>query len=480
MRSRGVRLLVPLLAVVLSAAVVPTASGDRGLTSAAASADAPVQGASGIGDPYWPLDGNGGLDVRHYDVAVDYDVDSGRLSGVTTLSVRPTADLSRFDLDLLLPVSGVTVDGVPATFAKPHPHELRITPATPLTRGRDVTVAVTYAGDPSGREYAGEDNWLVGAGEVVTVAQPHMAPWWFAANDHPRDKATFDIRVTGPASQQVVSNGVPVDRTVAGDRATTHWRSRDPMTTYNAFFALGRFDVERTVRAGLPSYVAVSRSLPPGERARALASLRATGAVTAWLETRLGPYPFESIGGLATAVTVSFALENQTRPVYPGAPDRTLLVHELAHQWFGDSVSLARWRDIWVNEGFATFMEVAYAERHGGPSAQDWLRHTRNARARAYGFWSVDLTDPGRDRVFHAAVYERGAMALQALRHRIGDRRFWTLLRTWTRERRHGLGSGATFRGLAERVSGQDLDAFFRVWLRDPRPPAPTRAHGLR
>jgi aminopeptidase N len=479
MRSPAARLLGLAIAVVLTTALVPSTAA--GLPDPVPPTQ-PQAGASGIGDPYWPLDGNGGLDVRHYDIDVRYDFDTGRLTGTTTLRVRPTADLSRFGLDLLLPVSAVSVDGVPAAFSKPdrYRHELRIAPQTTLVRGADVDVVVSYAGDPSSIPYAGESRWVVGADEVVTVGQPHMAPWWFAANDHPRDKATFDVTVTGPATHQVVSNGLPVERSVSGAEATTHWRSVDPMTTYSAFFALGRYDLEETSRAGLPSYVAVSQSLPSSERASAATSLRRTGAITAWLESRLGPYPFESTGGLATSQRIGYALENQTRPVYPGAPGRSLLVHELAHQWFGDSVSLVRWSDIWLNEGFATFMEVAYAERHGGPTAQQWLRGARSDQVGSAAFWRVDLTDPGTRRVFSDAVYQRGAMTLQALRHRIGERRFWLLLRTWTRERRHGSGSTWAFRTLAERVSGQQLDDFFRTWLASPRPPAPTRTNGLR
>ncbi len=467
-------LLASVVAVALAVGVLPSAA------TGSLATDAARPGAAGIGDPYWPLDGNGGIDVRHYDIADRYDFVTGELSGTTTLTVRATASLSRFSLDLLLPVSAVRVDGAAATFTKPSPHELQVTPATPLARGAVVDVEVTYAGDPGGLSYAGERNWVVGAGEVVTINEPHMAPWWFPANDHPSDKATFDITITGPATHQVVSNGRQVSRTVRGAEATTHWRSVHPMTTYNAFFALGRYDVERATRAGLPSYIAVSRNLPPAERRAGMAGLRRSDEVTAWLARRLGRYPFESTGGLVTSLTVGFALENQTRPVYPGTPGVPLLVHELAHQWFGDSVSVRRWRDIWLNEGFATFMEVAHAERHGGQPAQQWLREARNDQIGSPRFWRVDLADPGAAHVFDDAVYERGAMALQALRHRIGDRRFWRLLRTWVREHRYGNGSVDSFRALAERVSGRRLDRFFRVWLRAPRPPAATRANGLR
>jgi aminopeptidase N len=485
LRSAAVSTVLVAAAACSPAAVVgaaPDVAPEAPAPREAQVAAGPQPGAPGIGDPYWPLDGNGGIDVRHYDIAVDYDFDSGRLQGTTTLDVRPLRDLSRFQLDLLLPVSAVTVDGEPAEFGKPNRHELRIRPAEPLRRGDPVTVSVTYGGRPDGISYAGEANWLADDDEVVTMNEPHMAPWWFPANDHPLDKATFDITVTGPASHQVVSNGLPVGRRVVGRRATTHWRATDPMTTYLAFFALGRYDVRRSVRAGLPSYVAVSRGLVPSQRRLALRSLQRSDEITAWLARRLGPYPFESTGGLSTALPVGFALENQTRPTYPGISvvDRSLLVHELAHQWFGDSVAVRRWRDIWLNEGFATFMEVAYAETHGGASAQQWLRQTRRDYLSSPFFWDVDLTDPGAPNIFDNAVYTRGAMTLQALRHRIGGADHRRLLRTWARVNRHGHGTTRAFRALAERVSGQQLDGFFRAWLKAPRPPAVTRANGLR
>ncbi len=443
---------------------------------------APVAGAPGIGDPYWPLDGNGGIDVLHYDVAIGYSLASGHLDGVTTLTLRPTRDLSRFQLDLLLPATSVSIDGEPAAFSRPDPHELRITPATPLARGTSVEVRVAYGGRPAEYEYAGESNWLADDAEVVAMNQPHMAPWWFPANDHPSDKARFDITVTGDAEAQAVANGLLVDRTVEGDLATTHWRSTSPMATYLAFFALGRYDVRTSTRAGLPFYGAVSRELPPTVRESAWRTLAETPEVTAWLQRRLGPYPFESTGGLVTSLPVGFALENQTRPTYPASlgGDVSLLVHELAHQWFGDSVAVARWRDIWLNEGFATFMEAAYAERHGGPSAQQWLRDTYGRSRDLFGFWEIDLTDPGRDRIFSSAVYNRGGMALQALRRVVGDGDFWRILRTWATQRRDGLGTVPAFRQLAEQVSDRSLDRFFRAWLQAPRPPDRTRANGLK
>ncbi len=462
------------------ALVVVGAVALGGLPSAATVALDTTVGAPGVGDPYWPLDGNGGIDVRHYDVAVDYDFATGELSGTTTLTMAARTDLASFHLDLLLPVTAVSVDGVPAAFTKPVEHELRVTPATTVARGDVVEVEVSYAGRPGSIVYADELNWLASDREVLAANEPHMAPWWYPANDHPSDKATFDVAVTGPATHQAVSNGLLVARTVEGDRATTRWRTVRPMTTYNALFALGRYDVEQTTHGGLPSYVAVSRDLGASERAAAMRQLRRSDEITAWLARRLGPYPFESTGGLVTGLPAGFALENQTRPTYPGTPDTELLVHELGHQWFGNSVSVRRWRDIWLNEGFAQFLQHYWLETHRGQPAQQWLRKTHRAFASTSGFWRLDIADPGPARVFDNAVYVRGAMAVQALRHRIGDRTFWRLLRAWTDQRRHGTGGIGDFRTLAEKVARQPLDGFFRAWLSAPRAPAVTRRNGLR
>ncbi len=439
-------------------------------------------GASGIGDDYWPLDGNGGVDVLHYDIRDAYVFETGVLTGTTTLTVRATQALARFQLDFLLPVSGVLVDGEPAMVSRLQRHELQITPATPVADDSRFTVEVTYAGHPGSLSYAGERSWAASDTEVVTMNEPHMAPWWFPANDHPTDKATFDVTVTGPATYQAVSNGLLIDRSLDGDLATTHWRSTDPMAPYLAFFALGRYDVVESVRAGLPSYVAVSQDLPDFVRSASRRTLAQSAQVTAWLGHRLGRYPFESTGGLATSLEVGFALENQTRPTYAdySGTDLTTVVHELAHQWFGDSVSVRRWRDVWLNEGFATFMEAAYAEEHGGQSAQHWLLSKYQENRSGTDLWDLDITDPGADHIFDYPVYLRGGMALQALRHRVGDPVFWSVLRSWVADRRYGNGSIAAFQRLAERAAGRSLVRFFGVWLERTSVPAPTRANGLR
>src|SRR5829696_6791330 len=245
-----------LLAAALSAAMTV------GLTSATATAEsplaAPVDGASGIGDPYWPLDGNGGIDVSSYAVAIRYDLADKLLSGRTRVKLAATSDLRSFSLDFLLKVSKVKVDGARAAFARTDGgHELRITPDQPLAAGSKHTVVVSYADHPARHGYAGGRNWLADDREVVAMNEPHMAPWWFPANDHPLDKAIVDVKVRVPNGREVISNGELKGRKVGRTSTTWHWRADEPMVPYLAFFAAGDFTIARGRRHGLPWLVAV-------------------------------------------------------------------------------------------------------------------------------------------------------------------------------------------------------------------------------
>jgi aminopeptidase N len=472
--------------VIARARLVPVLLALAGLWLGGAPAvaqQAPARGAVGIGDPYFPQDGNGGIDVLHYDVRDSYSFGSGRLSGRTRLDLRATQDLARFDLDFLLPVRSVRVNGQRARFHSTGDHELRIRPAKPVANGALLRVVVRYAGAPATETSHGESNWLANADEVVTMNEPHMATWWFPANDHPRDKASFDIRITVPRGTDVVANGVLVSERHRQGRTTVHWRAVEPMAPYLAFFAAGDFETRSGSCHGITNFVAVSKRRPVyarGEAAKQLADQTCT-IITAF-ENVLGPYPFSAMGGLVTSLPVAFALENQTRPTYPATagPSRGLVAHELAHQWFGDSVSVSAWRDVWLNEGFAEFLQTYYVtEVLGGRSMQDWLVDTYQAFSSEKGPWMLSIDDPGPTRLFDGAVYLRGSMAVQALRHRIGDVAFWTLLRTWLSQRGHGNGSVADFEALATSVSGQVLTAFFDAWLSARVAPAKTADNGL-
>lgn len=473
----------PVLSAALATALAAgLAVGAGGATASAGAATAPVDGASGIGDPYWPLDGNGGIDVSTYKIDNRYALESKQLSGTTKVRLTATEDLASFSLDFLLKVSKVTVDGEKASFDKTDGgHELRITPAQPLAAGSKHTVEVAYDDHPARYSYAGERNWLASETEVVAMNEPHMAPWWFPANDHPLDKAIVDVKITVPNGREVVSNGKLRGRKVGKRSTQWHWSADEPMVPYLAFFAAGDFAIEKGKHRGLPWLVAVSKQLGERDQAASMRLMKKTPAVIAGLEKDLGDYPFSVVGGITTGLNPGFALENQTRPTYPavGGSATSLIVHELAHQWFGDDIAVEQWSDIWLNEGFATFMEWRWAEEHGGRSADTVFRHYYANVDAGSAFWKVAVDDPGAAKVFDGAVYGRGAMALQALRNRVGDEAFWRVVRTWIHEQRGGNGSTAEFEEVAARVSGQDLGSFFDTWLRTLAKPAATAANGL-
>ena len=443
------------------------------------------QGSSSGGDPYFPPDGNGGYDVRSYTIDLTYRPATDRLRGTTVVALTPRADLQRLNLDLVLPVDSVRVGGTAAEVSRTSKHEIQVTPAEPLGAGETARVRVSYHGRPS-RHVAetmspDEDLYFHAPGETIAMGEPQNGAWWFPANETPADTATFDLTVRVPAGDQVVSNGARTSQSTAGRWTTRQWRTTTPITTYQAFFAAGDFQVHRGVTDGRRYTYAVSRRLGSGARAAAFTFLERTPRIVSWLEDHFGPYPYGSVGGVVTGLRAPYALETATRPVYPyvGSGGTLLAVHENAHQWFGDTVSLCRWKDVWLNEGFATYAEWLWAADHDGLTVDEKLHEAYDARSGSDSWWHVLPGDPGPDDMWGPQVYQRGAMTLAALRHRIGGADFETLLRQWVQEHAGGHGTGTEFRALAEEVSGQDLGSFFTAWLDTGAKPAATVENGL-
>ncbi|MFF7755111.1 M1 family aminopeptidase [Streptomyces sp. NPDC007971] len=435
---------------------------------------APTPGAAGIGDPYFPQLGNGGFDARHYDLDIAYDPGTGRLDGRTTLTARATQNLSSFDLDLQkLEITKVEVDGRRARFTR-NGDEVTVTPRGTLAKGRRFTVSVTYGGipEPLGGPivFGSKYGWMKTADGVFVACEPNAASTWFPSSDHPADKATYDIRIKAPKGLTGVSNGRLVSTYDRGGSTYTHWREGRPMATYLATATIGKFDV-RTGRTpgGIPVYVAVD---PVLKNSNSVDVYAVTAAATDYWSKVFGPYPFEETGAIVDDMPeAGFSLEVQSKPAYSAVRSETTIVHELAHQWFGDSVSVAQWKDIWLNEGFATYAQWLWAEHQGTRTAHDSFLADYNSRAAASSFWQIKVADPQRDTMFASAVYDRGAMTLQMLRERIGDRAFFKLLPTWTRLHRYGNADTSDFIRLAERISGQQLDDLFTTWLFTPGKP---------
>ncbi|HET6563376.1 MAG TPA: M1 family metallopeptidase [Marmoricola sp.] len=447
---------------------------------------APSGGSMSGGDPYFPLDGNGGYDVLHYRIATTYRPGPDRLTGRTVLSAVAHKKLTRFHLDLALTPDSVQVDGVSARFSKPRSHELRVVPSRALEEGTEFRVRVEYHGRPAATRAAGLSPFFHAPGEGLALGEPQIGPWWFAANETPKDKATYDISVRVPKGREAVSNGELVSRSTKGGWTTWRWEMTDPMVSYLAFFLAGDLQLRHGKADGRPYVYAVSERLGAAAREQSFDLLAETPEIVSWLEGHFGEYPFTSTGGVVAGIdNLDFALENASRPVYPyvGGPSTwnvLLLVHEQAHQWFGDDVSLRRWRDLWLNEGFATYAEWLYAEEHGGSTVDQELEGGYGSRSPSSSFWDVQVSDPGADDMWGDAVYQRGGMMLAALRNRIGAEEHSELLRRWVAERREGHGTGTAFRTLAETVSGEELGAFFAEWLDETNRPDHTTANGFR
>lgn len=463
--------------------LVPGAAAACLLLAIPASAAEPAPGAPGIGDSYYPSYGNGGYDVSHYDLRLKYQPTTDRLEGTATVVATAKQDLSRFNLDFALDVREVLVGGKKAAFTKSGDHELEITPPAALDSGRSFTVVVRYSGTPSKVEAGGFTGWQRTPDGGVAANEPESAWWWFPSNDHPLDKATYDVSVAVPDGTQAISNGTLASSSSQLGWTRYNWRSSKPQATYLATLAVGKFDITKdTTAGGLPVINAYSKDL--GENAGAArASVERTAEVADWESTVFGPYPFEALGGYVPNVSAGFALETQTRPFYgpkkfAKGSNVSVVVHELAHQWFGDSVSLKDWRDIWINEGFASYAQWLWSEKEGEGTAQELADYTYADYPADDPFWKVEPGDPGAANQFHEAVYDRGALALQALRNRVGDKAFFAILKGWTAEHRYGNASVKDFVAYAEKVSGKPLATLFDTWLFTPSKPGAAQAKG--
>jgi aminopeptidase N len=404
---------------------------------------------------------------------LSYDPTSKRLAGSAAIRAKAVHDLTAFDLDLHgLTVSRVTVDGAVARYGR-QGDELTITPTSRVAKGARFDVTVNYSGVPDPiRNYAGLGTYgfIATADGAFVTCEPNGAKTWFPSNDHPADKATYDFELTVPAGLTAIANGEQAGApTTSGGKTTFVWREKHPMASYLATMTTGKFDVRTGVSpSGIPIYAAVD----PAFRGSLDTLYTVSGVITDYWATLFGPYPFSSTGGVVDNHSAGYALENQTKPIYGGfSPDAGVIAHELAHQWFGNSVSITRWRDLWLNEGFASYAEWLWSEHTGGTTADALFR--RYYADTADPVWGYPPGNAQGADLFNDSVYTRGAMTLHALRREIGDTTFFALIKKWTATHRYGNVTTGDFIALAQQMSGKNLTRLFDAWLFQPRRPAP-------
>ncbi|WKK71740.1 M1 family metallopeptidase [Rathayibacter oskolensis] len=432
-------------------------------------------GLETAGDPYLPGIGNTGYRVESYDLDLDYRVSTNRLAARAVLQVVALQPLRRFSLDLSrLRVTRVRVAGRKAR-SEQTAHKLRITPAEPLAAGESFVLEIEYGGHPAPRaSHWGELGWEELTDGVLVASQPSGASTWFPCNDDVAEKAPYRIRITAEEGYSALANGVLVETNARSGRRTWLYEQREPTATYLASVQIGRYVLEDRLLAG----VAVTLARPAGLALRVARDFAALSDMIALFERLFGPYPFARCTVVVTADVLEIPLEAQGMAIFGanhadgrGGSER-LIAHELAHQWFGNSVGVARWRHIWLNEGFACYAEWLWSEESGGPSA-DALARRHHALLRAQP-QDLVLGDPGPVALFDDRVYKRGALTLHALRLRIGDAGFFALLRTWTARHAAAAVTDEDFRELcAELTDG--VDDLLDAWLLDEAlPPLPS------
>lgn len=442
----------------------------------------PTPGAAGVGDTYYPSLGNGGYDAQHYTLDLDVDLTTNTLAGTVTMNALATQSLSSFNLDFVgFEIDSIIVNGAQAAFAR-EARELIITPAQPIDNNTPFDVAVTYRGVPGrniGEVSPFSGGWQLYDGGVYVASEPDGSSLWFPVNDHPTDKATYTYIFTVDSDFVVAANGVLQEVIAEGERTTYVWEASDPTASYLVTVNIAQFTrVEDTTVDGVPI-----RNYFPAHLVEAIDPAETSFAQTAEMMTLFnqwfGPYPFEVYGAVVADTRLPFALETQTLSLFgSNAYNRngsaeTVVAHELAHSWFGNSISPARWQDIWLNEGFATYASALWIEATQGEEAfqntmDTWYNVIRRQPRKTI------IADPGPRNLFTIAVYYRGAWVLHALRLEVGDATFYDILQTYHAEYAHKTATIPDFIAVAENVSGRDLGDFFQGWLYERNmPPRP-------
>lgn len=419
-------------------------------------------------DPYIPANGNFGYRVSRYELELEYKVSANRLSGGATITAATLASLKTFTLDLAdsLTVSKVSVNGHRPQFRHAG-GKLHVTLSSALPAGAAMSVQVRYAGNPRPiRSLWGEVGFEELSNGALVAGQPNGAASWFPCDDHPSSKASYRIQIATDNPYHAVANGKLVSKRTRAALTTWTYELAEPTSTYLVTLQIGEYQSHRLAKSPVPMHAALPHRL---KRHFDHDFGRQPDMMKLFIEL-FGPYPMAT--GYTVVVTddeLEIPLEAQGISIF-GAnhcdghrTSERLIAHELAHQWFGNSVTARRWRDIWLHEGFACYAEWLWSERSGGKTADEWAKHYHHKLTSSPQ--NLLLSDPGPRDMFDDRVYKRGACTLHALRGTIGDDNFFTLLRDWTTRHRHATAVTDDFTGLAANYSDVSLRPLWQAWL---------------
>lgn len=420
-------------------------------------------------DPYLPTAGNFGYRVSRYELELEYKVAINRLAGTATVTAVTLAELQTFSLDLssALSVAKVTVNGKRPKHFRTDRDKLHITLAERLPAGAAMTVAVRYSGTPRPKRTPwGEVGFEELTEGALVAGQPNGASSWFPCDDHPSAKASFRVQIATESAYLTLANGKLLSRRARAGMTTWTYEQSEPTSTYLITLQVGPYTRRRMAKNG----VEIFSVLPDRLRREFDHDFGRQPQMMKLFVKLFGPYPLAD--GYTVVVTdddLEIPLEAQGISIF-GANhcdgrrgSERLVAHELAHQWFGNSVTAQRWRHIWLHEGFACYAEWLWSDHCGERSADDWARHYH--RRLVDSPQDLVLADPGPQDMFDDRVYKRGALALHTLRRRIGDDSFFALLREWTSRYRHASVVTDDFIALAAQYTEDSLRPLWAAWL---------------
>lgn len=447
---------------------------------ASAAEELPPAASATAPDPYMPGHGTDVYRVARYELELDYRINSNHLRGRATLRAVARRQSSAIVLDLTgLRATKVLMPGRKVRKFSQRAGQLVVVPEPAVLPGDEFSLDIRYEGNPAPRRGLwGEVGWEELSDGVLVAGQPNGAASWFPCNDHPGDKASYRISVSTDANYRAVCNGSLVSHHARSSRETWVYEQSEPMATYLATVQIGRYELLPLNPERTAGDIVQTAAVPAELVALARTGLARQPQMMRTFTSCFGPFPFPGYTVVVTDDPLEIPLEAQSLSIFgrnhlsTDWESQRLIAHELSHQWFGNSLTAASWKDIWLHEGFACYAEWLWSEEAGIMSVGDRARAAWRLLSRQEQ--DVLVGDPGPELMFDDRVYKRGALALHAVRLRCGDLAFFALLHDWTAAHRHGSVTTEDFIMAADRAAGIDAEALLHPWLyEEALPPLP-------